>query len=409
MEKFPKPIRRKLNSLFENISKAFEFIFPKYFKSAESFESTEDFERRRLVIRGLFSLLILSLFKRSSILQITSVSSNEEKISLPKNTEDENTEDVDYLIENGESFERELKILEGLGEEDLRKELEDLRKILEVKNMNNQECQEAYERICSILSSKPTPSPSPTQIPTPTPEPQPTPSIQNISPKESFSQEKPISTEVIYYGKPGTKKVAITFDDSPNPEILRDLLEFCKNHQVHMVWFIIGRTMNDKAAQIIREGIETGLIRIGNHSFSHNISEFSKLNKEYIESEKSRWIEEMKNYGFEDEILRYYFRPPGGAGGYRGGDKRLLSVLSENSYKYLVMWDVEFIYTTRVKSLEYTSENLKGIALSRIRYTNGGNLVLAHFNRTDVEAIKNLIIELINEGYEFVFPEQLLN
>jgi len=402
MERFSKPIRRKLKSLFENISRVFEFIFPKSFKSPESFESTEDFKRRRLVIRGLFSFLILSLFKRSSILQITSVSSNEEKISLPKTTED-----VDYLIENGESFERELEILEGLGEEDLRKELEELRKILEVKNMNNQECQEAYERICSILSSKP--SPSPTQILTPTHKPQPTPSIQNISPKESFNQEKPISTKVIYYGKPGTKKVAITFDDSPDPEILRELLEFCKNHQVRMVWFIIGRRMNDKAAQIIREGIETGLIRIGNHSFSHNISEFSKLNKEYIESEKSRWIEEMKNYGFEDEILRYYFRPPGGAGGYRGGDKRLLSVLSENNYKYLVMWDVEFIYTTRVKGLEYTPENLIEIALSRIRYTNGGNLVLAHFNRTDVEAIKNLIIELINEGYEFVFPEEFLN
>lgn len=402
MERFSKPIRRKLKSLFENISRVFEFIFPKSFKSPESFESTEDFKRRRLVIRGLFSFLILSLFKRSSILQITSVSSNEEKISLPKTTED-----VDYLIENGESFKRELEILEGLGEEDLRKELEELRKILEVKNMNNQECQEAYERICSILSSKP--SPSPTQILTPTHKPQPTPSIQNISPKESFNQEKPISTKVIYYGKPGTKKVAITFDDSPDPEILRELLEFCKNHQVRMVWFIIGRRMNDKAAQIIREGIETGLIRIGNHSFSHNISEFSKLNKEYIESEKSRWIEEMKNYGFEDEILRYYFRPPGGAGGYRGGDQRLLSVLSENNYKYLVMWDVEFIYTTRVKGLEYTSENLIEIALSRIRYTNGGNLVLAHFNRTDVEAIKNLIIELINEGYEFVFPEEFLN
>lgn len=402
MERFSKPIRRKLKSLFENISRVFEFIFPKSFKSPESFESTEDFKRRRLVIRGLFSFLILSLFKRSSILQITSVSSNEEKISLPKTTED-----VDYLIENGESFKRELEILEGLGEEDLRKELEELRKILEVKNMNNQECQEAYERICSILSSKP--SPSPTQILTPTHKPQPTPSIQNISPKESFNQEKPISTKVIYYGKPGTKKVAITFDDSPDPEILRELLEFCKNHQVRMVWFIIGRRMNDKAAQIIREGIETGLIRIGNHSFSHNISEFSKLNKEYIESEKSRWIEEMKNYGFEDEILRYYFRPPGGAGGYRGGDQRLLSVLSENNYKYLVMWDVEFIYTTRVKGLEYTPENLIEIALSRIRYTNGGNLVLAHFNRTDVEAIKNLIIELINEGYEFVFPEEFLN
>ncbi len=404
MERFSKPIRRKLKSLFENISRVFEFIFSKPFKSPESFESTEDFKRRRLVIRGLFSFLILSLFKRSSILQITSVSSNEEKISLL-----ETTEDVDYLIKNGESFGGELKILEGLGEEDLRKELKELRKILKVENINNQECQEAYERICSILSSKPSPSPTQIPTPTPTPEPQPTPSIQNISPKESFNQEKPISTEVIYYGKPGTKKVAITFDDFPNPKILRDLLEFCKNHQIHMVWFIIGRTMNDEAAQIIREGIETGLIRIGNHSFSHNISEFSKLNKEYIESEKSRWIEEMKNYGFEDEILRYYFRPPGGAGGYRGGDKRLLSVLSENNYKYLVMWDVEFIYTTRVKSLEYTPENLKGIALSRIRYTNGGNLVLAHFNRTDVEAIKNLIIELINEGYEFVFPEQLLN
>ena len=135
--------------------------------------------------------------------------------------------------------------------------------------------------------------------------------------------ETKVETKVIYGGERGTKKIAITFDDSANPQMLRELLKIAKEYQIKMVWFLIGKTVNQEVAEIIKEALDSGLIRLGNHSFSHNISEFSKLNRDYIEKEKTEWIERLKSFGISEENLKFYFRPPGGAGGYRGGDKNL--------------------------------------------------------------------------------------
>jgi peptidoglycan/xylan/chitin deacetylase (PgdA/CDA1 family) len=178
--------------------------------------------------------------------------------------------------------------------------------------------------------------------------------INNVETKT----ETEIETKVIYGGKPGTKKIAITFDDSANPQMLRELLKIAREHQIKMVWFLIGRTVNEEVAEIVKEALDSGLIRLGNHSFSHNISEFIKLNRNYIEKEKTEWIERLKSFGISEENLRIYFRPPGGAGGYRGGDKNLLNLLSKNGYKYLCMWNVEFIYTIRTKYGDYSKENV---------------------------------------------------
>jgi peptidoglycan/xylan/chitin deacetylase (PgdA/CDA1 family) len=212
---------------------------------------------------------------------------------------------------------------------------------------------------------------------------------------------------VIYGGKPGTKKIAITFDDSANPQMLRELLELAKKHQIKMVWFLIGKTVNQKVAEIVKEALDPGLIRLGNHSFSHNISEFSKLNRDYIEEEKTKWIERLKSLGISEKNLRIYFRPPGGAGGYRGGDKNLLEVLSQNGYEYLCMWNVEFIYTIRTKYGDYSKENVLKILRDNIYSRKGGNLILFHFNRVDLEAFIEILPELIKNGYQFVFPEEL--
>jgi hypothetical protein len=97
--------------------------------------------------------------------------------------------------------------------------------------------------------------------------------INNVETKT----ETEIETKVIYGGKPGTKKIAITFDDSANPQMLRELLKIAREHPIKMIWFLIGRTVNEEVAKIIKEALDSGLIRLGNHSFSHNISEFSKI------------------------------------------------------------------------------------------------------------------------------------
>lgn len=261
----------------------------------------------------------------------------------------------------------------------------------------------------SPIPSTPTPTqtPTPTATPTATSTPKPTPTpILTPTPEVSLQT----TTKVIYYGPRKTKRVAITFDDTANPELLRKLLEFAKEKKVKMVWFVVGKTVNEEAAQIIKEALESGFIRLGNHTINHKISLFGSLNNlEEVKKEKEDWMKKMREIGIKENELKYYFRPPGGGGGYRGGDPRLLKILSENKYEYLVMWDIEFIYTTRTKELPYNVETIYSLMYGGITHTQGGNIVLCHFNMVDIEATIRAIEKLIKDGYQFVFPEELFN
>jgi hypothetical protein len=72
------------------------------------------------------------------------------------------------------------------------------------------------------------------------------------------------------------------------------------------------------------------------------------------------------------------------------------------------MWNVEFIYTIRTKfNGDYNKKNVLEILRSSIYPRKGGNLILFHFNRVDLEAFIEILQELIENGYEFVFPEEL--
>jgi len=72
------------------------------------------------------------------------------------------------------------------------------------------------------------------------------------------------------------------------------------------------------------------------------------------------------------------------------------------------MWNVEFIYTIRTKfNGDYNKRNVLEILRNSIYSREGGNLILFHFNRVDLEAFIEILPELIKNGYQFVFPEEL--
>jgi peptidoglycan/xylan/chitin deacetylase (PgdA/CDA1 family) len=221
---------------------------------------------------------------------------------------------------------------------------------------------------------------------------------------------KEVKTQIIYRGRPGTKKIAFTIDDALDSSLLKYLLELAINKNIKMVWFLIGRTVNTKEADLIKEALNTGLVRIGNHSLNHNIAQFSNLELGYLREEIEGWLERMKSFNIPEKELLRYFRPPGGVGGYNGGDKRLLELLSKIGYSYLCMWDIEFIYTiyTRYRG-KYTLENVSEILRRNIYRTQGGNLILFHFNPVDLSALRIIADKLLVNSYQFVFPEELLS
>jgi len=224
---------------------------------------------------------------------------------------------------------------------------------------------------------------------------------------EQLSNPETFTTKILYRGPAQTKLISLTFDDFANYNLLKELINLAKNYNVKMVWFLIGTTINQQNLDIILQAIETGLIRIGNHSFSHNINVFNRLNENNIHQEIIKWEKIFEKTGVKLEEIKRYFRPPGGAGGYHLNNKQLLKILSKLNYKYLVMWDIEFIYTTRHEKLPYNSSTLSQIAINGVEKTKGGNIILAHINPIDIKAIHTSVEYLLNRGYRFVFPEEL--
>ena len=71
---------------------------------------------------------------------------------------------------------------------------------------------------------------------------------------------------------PGTRQLALTYDDGPNdPHTLR-LLEILAAHDVHATFFLIGKYARQRP-DIVREIVKAGHV-IGNHTFTHPLLTF---------------------------------------------------------------------------------------------------------------------------------------
>lgn len=83
--------------------------------------------------------------------------------------------------------------------------------------------------------------------------------------------------KLTYYthGDRNENKIALTFDDGPNPFFTEKLLKILKEHKVKATFFITGKAASlypNLIKQIINEGH-----LIGNHTYSHQTGDFSKV------------------------------------------------------------------------------------------------------------------------------------
>jgi peptidoglycan/xylan/chitin deacetylase (PgdA/CDA1 family) len=114
-----------------------------------------------------------------------------------------------------------------------------------------------------------------------------------------------------WYGKtftgvpPGTRQIALTYDDGPNdPHTLR-LLEVLAKHNAHATFFLIGRYVQQRP-EIAREILQSGHI-IGNHTFTHPLLTF--LSEAQIGQELSACQAALQDATGQSATL---FRPPFG-------------------------------------------------------------------------------------------------
>jgi len=197
-------------------------------------------------------------------------------------------------------------------------------------------------------------------------------------------------------GRPGSRQIALTFDDGPNDTHTGQLLEVLARNEVRATFFMIGRFVRERP-QIARAVAEAGHV-VGNHTDTHpNLIGCSSAQVAIQVDECERVLSDA--VGAHSRL----FRPPFG-----GRLPHVLGVLRDRGYE-TVMWSV----SSRDWSLA-TTDRIEQQVVSRIR---GGDVVLMHdgghrqmgiFRGHTVGAVDRLIRRFKQEGFRFVTVPEMM-
>ncbi|WP_177761412.1 polysaccharide deacetylase family protein [Flavobacterium sp. I3-2] len=181
------------------------------------------------------------------------------------------------------------------------------------------------------------------------------------------------------------KKIFLTFDDGPIPEVTPWVLSVLKQYNIKATFFCIGdnvRKYPEVFKQIVAEGHQ-----VANHSFNH-LNGWKTKTKDYIENVLETENEILKHTNLSIKL----FRPPYG------------KIKPKQSYKLrklgfkIIMWDV--------LSIDYDLNLLpENCEQNVMQHVTSGSIIIFH---DSIKASKNLsgslssvIEKLLKSGYSF--------
>ncbi|MFD1956237.1 polysaccharide deacetylase family protein [Paenibacillus thailandensis] len=195
-------------------------------------------------------------------------------------------------------------------------------------------------------------------------------------------------------GARDAKKVALTFDDAPDPRFTPQILDILKEQHVRATFFIVGYRAEDHrelVRRIHREGHE-----IGNHSYNH--PNYAELPLEQFQNQILRTDRAIRKIaGYSPRFIR----PP-----YGELRSRQMRWLSEHDYT-VVNWDVD--------SVDWRNTASSDVLMNIRKTLRPGSIVLQHAGGGDgqdlsgtIAALPALIEELKEQGFDIVPLSELL-
>lgn len=185
------------------------------------------------------------------------------------------------------------------------------------------------------------------------------------------------------------KVVALTFDDGPtkNSDAILSLLD---EYQVKATFFLIGKDIEDQPEEA-RKIAEAGH-QIGNHTYSHK--RMILKSPFFIKHEIEKTDDLIADIGYTKSIV---VRPPYG--------KKLIGLpyYLNKHQRETITWNLEpdTFFTQADEKVRYVKENIQP-----------GSIILMHpmYDATDneLQAIKEILQTLKDEGYTFVTIDELL-
>lgn len=219
--------------------------------------------------------------------------------------------------------------------------------------------------------------------------------ILAVTEKVGITAEKSAQTVTNIYGdgsgdklnpyKELNKKVALTFDDGPDPQYTPMLLDGLKERDVKATFFVMGKQA-EKYPELIKRMEEEGHL-IGNHTYSH--MQLKKSNREQFKEELKKTSEIVETITGNPV---QYVRPPYGA-----WDKTFEKELN----MFPVLWNID--------PLDWCKSNVSCIAQNVINEVEENDIILMHDQYpSSVKAAFKIVDALQEQGYEFVTVDELV-
>ena len=187
------------------------------------------------------------------------------------------------------------------------------------------------------------------------------------------------------------KKIALTFDDGPHPRITPEILEILNEYGIKATFFVIGQNVVNYP-ETMKLVIESGC-EIGNHTYSHK--NFKNLGVSEIQDEFERCRQTLLDNFLVDPTL---VRPPQGI-----CTEDLCNVSEQMNYD-IILWSID------TKDWAHTSA--EDISRNILANAKSGDIILMHDYVSGkvgtCDALRIIIPELINRGFEFVTVGELI-
>ncbi|QKG84429.1 polysaccharide deacetylase family protein [Kroppenstedtia pulmonis] len=216
-------------------------------------------------------------------------------------------------------------------------------------------------------------------------------SNQSDDKKKEQELEELKEQTVVYRGPRHTKQVALTFDDGPDQEYTKKILNILREEKVPATFFVVGNMARNNP-EMLKRIDEEGHV-LANHSWNHpylpRLSD-KKLDQELMKT--NRMVKKVT--GKEMQLVR----PPYGAA--EGIEKKI-----RDKGFTIVNWDVDTKDWTSSRTSSQIQQVIKSQAVP-------GSIILMHSaggNREQtVQALPHIISHFRNQGYDLVTVDQLL-
>jgi len=187
-----------------------------------------------------------------------------------------------------------------------------------------------------------------------------------------------------------TKKiVALTFDDAPDENNTRKILDILQKYDVKASFFMIGATMNDENITAVKRSFNEGHLVLS-HSFDH--PRFTNLDKNAIHSQLDRVATRIETITGQSPLL---FRPP-----YGSINQNVVDTIN-TSGSSIILWSLD--------SLDWTLKDPIAVANNVVSNIRNGDIILMHRNPTSVASLEMVIETLHSIGYTFTTLDKMLN